>query len=281
MASINPAHERNTNSEPKQAAELPSYLAHLTRKPLLSSAEEKELFDRAKAGDEEARKELVECNMRLVVSVAKQYKSPHLGLEDLVQEGAIGLMKAVDRYEPSYGYRFSTYAMHWIRQAIGRALEYKSKIIRLPTHIRDCIRKIERCNAELRAQLGREPSLRELAAHLDMQEAKIVKMLSLAQDTLSIEGIGSEETDILQVVPDPDAVDPESTVLDREQSRILRRALEELPPRERIAISRRVGLDIPDEETAGVRHKKNDAARAIQKLRAIAERHRLREFFDR
>jgi DNA-directed RNA polymerase sigma subunit (sigma70/sigma32) len=106
-------------------------------------------------------------------------------------------------------------------------------------------------------------------------------MLSLAQDTLSIEGIGSEETDILQVVPDPDAVDPESTVLEREQTRILRRALEELPPRERIAISRRVGLDIPDEETAGVRQQRNDAARAIQKLRAIAERHRLREFFDR
>ncbi|RMG27232.1 MAG: RNA polymerase sigma factor RpoD/SigA [Armatimonadetes bacterium] len=281
MASINPAHGVNTNEEPRESAELPSYLARLTRKPVLSSAEEEELFLKAKAGDEEARKELVECNMRLVVSVAKNYKTPNLSLEDLVQEGAIGLLKAVDKFEPSYGYRFSTYAMHWIRQAIGRAIDSKSKVIRLPAHIRETLRKIERGAAALQAELGREPSLQELAKHLCMKEKKILKVLNVAQDTLSLEGIGTEETDLLQVLPDPKSPDPESTVIRQEERTILQRALKELTPRERHALGRRIGLDIEEDGTISKHQRRQDAIRAIQKLRAIAERHRLREFFDR
>ena len=137
---------------------LPSYLSRLTQVPLLSVEDEILLTSAARRGDKLARERLIEANMRLVINIAKGYKSRAIPLEDLIQEGAIGLMQAAERFDPDRGFRFSTYATHWIRQAIGRAIDNKSKSIRLPAHVSQTIRRIERERANYLRETGIEPS---------------------------------------------------------------------------------------------------------------------------
>lgn len=145
---------------------VPSYLNRLTRTPLLTPEEEVELTRAVQKGDERARMRLIESNMRLVINIAKSYRNRSIPLEDLIQEGAIGLMQAAERFDPDKGYRFSTYATHWIRQAIGRAIDNKSKAIRLPAHVSQSLRKIERERLRLARELGKDPSLDQLATAL-------------------------------------------------------------------------------------------------------------------
>ena len=140
--------------------DLASYINRLTRTKLLTATEEKALSRRARYGDLLAKERLIESNMRLVVSIAKNYLASGIPLEDLIQEGAIGLMTATERFDPRMGYRFSTYATQWIRQSIGRAIDNKAKAIRLPAHISESLRKIDKARAELTARSGPGPDRR-------------------------------------------------------------------------------------------------------------------------
>src|SRR5215213_10204492 len=145
---------------------IPSYFAHIDKGKLLTHAEEIDLSKRAKAGDREARRRLVEKNLRLVVSVAKKYRGQGLPFEDLIQEGNIGLMKAVDKFDPEKGNRFSTYATWWIRQSIQRAIGDKGREIRLPAHMNEKLRKVRKAQGKLIAELHHEPTVEETAARL-------------------------------------------------------------------------------------------------------------------
>src|SRR5579862_5730626 len=163
------------------AAESGSYLAQLTRKRLLTAEEEFTLAGRVKQGDIRARSLLVESNMRLVINIARGYHSVLVPFEDLVQEGAIGLMTACERYDPSRGYRFSTYATHWIRQAISRAIDNKARAIRVPAHVSETLRKIERVRTAMIRQAGDEPSLEQLAQRVGMSRDRLQAFLRAGQ----------------------------------------------------------------------------------------------------
>ena len=142
---------------------LPSYLSRLTQAPLLTAEEEVALTRAFLKGDQQARKKLIESNMRLVINIAKSYRNRAIPLEDLIQEGAIGLMQAAERFDPDKGFRFSNYATHWIRQSFGRAIDNKSKAIRLPAHVSQSLRKIEKERARLYRELGHDPTPDQLA----------------------------------------------------------------------------------------------------------------------
>src|ERR1051325_1687915 len=155
--------ESEESALPRGGAEAYSYLNQLTRQRLLSAEEEIELAARIQRGDRRAKDRLVEANMRLVINIAKNYHNPQIPFEDLVQEGAIGLMTAAERYDSSKGFRFSTYATHWIKQSICRAIDNKSKAIRIPAHVSEALRKLERLRSDLARQLGEEPTAEQLA----------------------------------------------------------------------------------------------------------------------
>ena len=166
-----------------------SYITRLTRVSLLTADEEIRLALKIEKGGVEgtrAKAHLVEANMRLVVSIAKTYRSSGIPFEDLVQEGAIGLMTASERYDPHRGFRFSTYATQWIRQAIGRAVDNKSKSIRIPAHVSESLRKLERIRAEVRRETGEEPTLEVLFERLGVPIRKVTTLLSTTQEPVSL-----------------------------------------------------------------------------------------------
>ena len=166
---------------------IPSYLSRLTQAPLLTSNQEEELTKLVQQGNELARQRLIESNMRLVINIAKTYRNKAIPLEDLIQEGAIGLMQAAQRFDPKRGFRFSTYATHWIRQAIGRAIDNKSKAIRLPAHVSQWLRKIERERMRLVRETGVDPSPEQLAAALAISTKKLMTLVQSSQDMLSLD----------------------------------------------------------------------------------------------
>lgn len=267
---------------------IPSYLARLTQTPLLTSEEERELSRRARAGDEAARKRLVEANMRLVVNIAKQYRHRAIAFEDLVQEGAIGLMSAVERFDPDRGFRFSTYATHWIRQTIGRAIDVKARTIRLPAHVADLLRKLARLRETMSADLGRDPTADELACELGISKQRFLLLLQSYSDAVSLESVraGVEGASSQDSMSEKQSIDPEKGVFDRERSRLLAALLAELSPRERRVVSIRLGLeeaeigllrDVGDELRLSRERVRQIEIQAIRKLREIARRRRLRE----
>ena len=160
---------------------IPSYLGRLTQAPLLRPDEEIILTRAVQAGDMNARARLIESNMRLVINIAKAYRNRSMPLEDLIQEGAVGLMQAAERFDPDKGFRFSTYATHWIRQAIGCAIDNKSKAIRLPAHVTQSLRKIEKEKERLSRELGYEPSNEQLATAIGISANKLMALLQSSQ----------------------------------------------------------------------------------------------------
>src|SRR5687768_17268097 len=186
--------------ETEEAAHDPNHAHWLTTLDarLLSPEEEVALARRIQAGNLEAKQRMVESNLRLVISIAKRYRCRGLSFEDLVQEGVIGLMAAIARYDPEKGYRFSTYATHWIRQAIGRAIDNHSRLIRLPSHVSDALRKLERARLLLARQLGRQPTLGELSAEAEVPLTKIQGLMQSSQEPLSLDALlgETEETSL-------------------------------------------------------------------------------------
>ena len=221
------------------------YLKEIGRYPLLTPEEEKELGRRMSEGDEEAKKKMTEANLRLVVSVAKRYTGRGLQFLDLIQEGNLGLMKAVDKFDHEKGFKFSTYATWWIRQSVTRAIADQAKTIRVPVHMVETINKVIRPSRTLLQELGREPGEEELAEALGMSVEKVRDILKIAQEPVSLETpIGEEEDSHLgDFIPAEGASDPAelaSETLMREQ---IRKAISTLTPREQRVLELRYGLD--------------------------------------
>ncbi len=220
------------------------YLKEIGRVPLLTADREKELAERMMIGDEDAKVELVEANLRLVVSIAKRYVGRGMFFLDLIQEGNMGLMKAVDKFDYTKGYKFSTYATWWIRQAITRAIADQARTIRIPVHMVETIHKVSRISRQLLQENGREPTADEIGERISMSPEKVREIMKIAQDPVSLETpIGEEEDSHLgDFIPDDDTPSPAeatSTSILREE---LERQLHTLTPREEHVIKLRFGL---------------------------------------
>ncbi|MCS7240968.1 MAG: sigma-70 family RNA polymerase sigma factor [Candidatus Bipolaricaulota bacterium] len=235
--------------EGKRSPENPirTYFDEIARVPLLTKEEEVELAKRIEAGDEEAKKKLAEANLRLVVSIAKKYRGCGLPFLDLIQEGNLGLMKAVEKFDWRKGYKFSTYATWWIRQAILRAITNRSRTIRVPTHINELIRKIHEAEREHIKEHGAGPTLEELAEELDTTVDNIVKAKRTAQYTASLDtpiGYDEEGAVLGDFIEDEDAISPTHETFRELLIQEIRKALKErLTPRERRVLELRYGLD--------------------------------------
>ena len=220
------------------------YLKEIGRTPLLTPEEETELARRVREGDKEAKDRMTAANLRLVVSIARRYSAPGLQLLDLVQEGSMGLMKAVEKFDPSMGYKFSTYATWWIRQAITRAIADQGNTIRIPVHMVESINKTHRVSAKLFQELGRAPSEAEIAEAMELPPEKIREILRAGQEPVSLETpVGAEaDTFLVDFIAADEQEDPEalaSKALLREQ---VRQILMTLSERERRVLELRYGM---------------------------------------
>ena len=221
------------------------YLREIGRIPLLTYDEELELAKRVLAGDEEAKQKLAESNLRLVVSIAKKYVGRGMLFLDLIQEGNMGLIKAVEKFDDTKGYKFSTYATWWIRQAITRAIADQARTIRIPVHMVETINKLIRTSRHLLQQLGREPTPEEIAKEMEISVEKVTEIQKIAQDPVSLETpIGEEEDshlgDFIQDDDSPAPQDAAAYTLLREQ---LEEVMKTLTPREAKVLKLRFGLE--------------------------------------
>ena len=220
-------------------------MTRLTRQRLLTFEEEVALSARVRGGDARAKDRLVEANMRLVINIARNYHSALVAFEDLVQEGAIGLMTAAERYDSSKGYRFSTYATHWIRQSISRAIDNKAKAIRIPAHVSETLRKLEKLRQSLCREQGEEPSAEELAQKLGLSLRKVNALLQANQEPVSLDMlVGDEEnTPLSALINDRSAANPQDAALASEMQEELAKLMAILSPREREIMRRRMGFE--------------------------------------
>ena len=221
------------------------YLKEIGQIPLISQEKETELARLILEGDEKAKKTLVEANLRLVVSIAKRYVGKGMFFLDLIQEGNLGLMKAVDKFDYTKGYKFSTYATWWIRQAISRAIADQARTIRIPVHMVETMHKVARSQRQLLQTLGREPTFDEIARDVGISPAKVSEILKIAQDPVSLETpVGeADESHLGDFIPDEDSLTPSDAAAYQMLREQLSEVLHTLTPREEMVIRLRYGLD--------------------------------------
>ncbi|HNX76062.1 MAG TPA: sigma-70 family RNA polymerase sigma factor [Candidatus Rifleibacterium sp.] len=221
------------------------YLQQLTKLSLATHDQEKEFARRILEGDPDAREALITANLRLVVSIAKKYTNRGLLFLDLIQEGNLGLLRSIDKFDYTMGYKFSTYSTWWIRQAITRALAEQSRVIRIPVHIMEIVNKVRKQIRMFVQERGREPSMEELSAKVDLPVDRIEEVVRLTQEPVSLEiSVGNkEDTSLENYISNDDAVSPEEAVIDSLLRDQIGRILETLTEREQIVVKLRFGLD--------------------------------------
>ena len=268
-----------------------TYLKEIGRVPLLSAEEEAALARAAQAGDEDARRRLSEANLRLVVSVAKRYAGRGLPFLDLIQEGNLGLIKAVEKFDYTKGYKFSTYATWWIRQAITRAIADQARTIRIPVHMVETINKVIRVSRQLLQELGHDPSAEEIAAEMNMPVDKVRDILKIAQEPVSLETpIGEEEDSHLgDFIPDEDASEPSEAASFSLLKEQLMEVLDTLTPREKKVLELRFGIvdgrtrtleEVGKEFNVTRERIRQIEAKALRKLRHPSRSKKLRDFLN-
>ncbi|MFB5189952.1 RNA polymerase sigma factor RpoD [Alicyclobacillus fastidiosus] len=267
------------------------YLKEIGRVPLLSAQDEIELAKRIEAGDEEAKRRLAEANLRLVVSIAKRYVGRGMLFLDLIQEGNLGLIKAVEKFDYRKGYKFSTYATWWIRQAITRAIADQARTIRIPVHMVETINKLIRVSRQLLQELGREPTAEEIAEEMDLTPDKVREIQKIAQEPVSLETpIGEEDDSHLgDFIPDDEAPAPADAAAYELLKEQLEDVLDTLTEREENVLRLRFGLDDGRTRTLeevgkvfGVTRERirQIEAKALRKLRHPSRSKRLKDFLE-
>ncbi|MEW6106370.1 MAG: RNA polymerase sigma factor RpoD [Bacillota bacterium] len=267
------------------------YLKEIGRVPLLTAEEEVELAKRIEKGDEQAKRRLAEANLRLVVSIAKRYVGRGMLFLDLIQEGNLGLLKAVEKFDYRKGYKFSTYATWWIRQAITRAIADQARTIRIPVHMVETINKLVRVQRQLVQEYGREPTIEETARAMDMSEDKVREIMKVAQEPVSLETpIGEEEDSHLgDFIEDEDVLAPADAVSFHLLKEQLEDVLDTLTPREEKVLRLRFGLDDGRSRTLeevgqvfGVTRERirQIEAKALRKLRHPSRSKKLKDYLE-
>ena len=233
-----------TESQAATVDLLHTYVRQIGDGALLTRAEELELARRKDMGDEQAKRQLVESNLRLVIAMARAYSSSGVPLLDLIQEGNMGLMRAVEKFDYRRGYKLSTYATWWIRQSMTRAIADQARTIRLPLHVLDLVKKLHRANRTLAQKLGRDPLPSELAAELQIPIERVLELQRTIEDPVSLEGpVGDGESNFADLVEDQNARQPEAAVTRSQREQELRAALDELGDRTRLVLEARFGLN--------------------------------------
>ena len=271
------------------------YLCEIGKIPLLTHEEELRLAKKSVEGDRRAKDKMAEANMRLVVSIAKRYSGRGLDLLDLIQEGNTGLLRAVDKFDPEKGFKFSTYATWWIRQAITRAIADQARTIRIPVHMVETINKLMRTQRRMTQELNREPTVEELAKELEMEVEKVEYVMKIKQDITSLDaGVGrdgddGEDSTLGDFIEDEDTASPEDSASNQLLKEQVREVLSSLSDREQKIIKMRFGLDGTKSHTleevglefAVTRERiRQIEAKALMKLRKHKDSKKLHEYLD-
>ena len=243
-AAPEPVDVEETESQAATVDLLHTYVRQIGDGALLTRAEELDLARRKDMGDDAAKRQLVESNLRLVIAMARAYSSSGVPLLDLIQEGNMGLMRAVEKFDYRRGYKLSTYATSWVRQSMTRAIADQARTIRQPLHVLDLVKKLHRANRALAQKLGRDPLPSELAAELQIPIERVLELQRTIEDPVSLEGrVGDGESNFADLVEDQNARQPEAAVTRSQREQELRAALDELGDRTRRVLEARFGLN--------------------------------------